>query len=383
MRFARTVCAAGFILFAAELAAQNEIRHPDADNLRDPPGTRYLSRADTLSPSTTLMALARRMRDLTTAPFGEAEFGRIADVVVRDGKVAVADQGFHQVAVLDSTGANPIVIGQYGSGPLDFRSLVAVELRSSSELLTYDAVLGLKTIGIANQAAPRLHRIVPPRVSALSACLHTRLPILLAPSALMPGAAQVDGATEPLLMAVDSSGTPVRRFGESYKSVNPLVRRMMSEAVIGCSSREDVVLGYVSLPYVRVYGADGRLKHTLRLRDFVQAVSLERRDSQGRNSIGIDPNTREFSQVRRVVEVAAEILAVQVLTLRAAARRGIVPVRTDTYLVSATSGEAVYVGDHLPLLAASDGFPTVGYVDDPEPALLRLVPRGDSGIRRR
>lgn len=360
---------------AASLAqAQAEIRHPNADNLRDPPNTRVLSRAGSTTTSAELQGLARRLRMLKPEPVKGPEYGRIVDVVVRNGRVAVADQGFYAVTVLDTVAWEPSTFGQQGSGPLDFRTLVAVEFSAPHRLSVFDAALGQKTLAIEDPATPRLLAVVPPRVPVRSACLRPARPIVLAPSGLMPGASVAGAVVEPLLMELDSTGAPARRFGESYRSESPLTRRVMSEAVMGCTGGGDVVVGYVSLPYLRVYGADGALRHTIRLRDYTQGWTVERRDANGRASIGLAPETREFSQARRVVEVAAGIVAVQVATLRVE-RRSIVTARLDTYLVAARGGEGVYVGDHLPYLAAADGIPSVGFRDDPEPALLRLVPR--------
>ena len=175
-------------------------------------------------------------------------------------------------------------------------------------------------------------------------------------------------------MELDSTGEPLRGFGESYRAASALTRRIMSEAVMGCSASGDVMVGYVSLPYLRVYGENGQLRHTVRLLDFSQAWSIERRDANGRASIGIEPTSRELSQARRVVEVSAGIFAVQIATLRVERRR-LVTARVDTYLVASRTGAGVYVGDHLPYLASADGLPRVGFVDDPEPALVRLLPR--------
>lgn len=370
-------CVRLIALFATSttlLQAQSEVRHPDADNLRDPAGTRYLSRADSTTSDADLLRLARQLRALRQQAVSAGEFGRIVDVSVRHGLIAVADQGSYEVAVLDTATWTPSVFGQYGSGPLDFRSLVAVEVRAPNRLSLFDMALGEKTVAIDDRDAPRLLSVVPPRVAARSVCLRTRRTIALAPSGLLPGASTGRETVEALLMELDSAGSPLRRFGESYRARSPLTRRIMSEAVMGCSALGDIVVGYVSLPYVRVYGDNGQLRHTIRIRDYAQAWSVERRDANGRQAIGLDPTTREFSQARRVVEVAQGVFAVQLATLRVD-RRSIVTDRLDTYLVAARSGAGVYVGDHLPYLASSDGVPVVGFVDDPEPALVRLVPR--------
>lgn len=367
-------CVALWLTSASLAYAQSESRHPDADNLRDPVGTRYLSRSDSATADAELSRLARQLRALRPQPVSGLEFGRIVDVSVRYGVIAVADQGSYEVTLLDTLTWSPSTFGQYGEGPLDFRTLVAVEVRSPNRLSLFDVALGEKLVAIEDRHGPRLLSVVPPRVSARSVCLRTRRPIALAPSGLAPGASTGSEMVEALLMELDSTGTPQRRFGETYRARSPLTRRIMSEAVMGCSATGDVVVGYVSLPYVRVYGEHGRLRHTIRMRDYVQAMSIERRDANGRASIGLDPATREFSQSRRVVEIASGVFAVQLATLRVD-RRSIVTARLDTYLVSSASGDGVYVGDHLPYLASGDGLPSIGFVDDPEPGLRRLVPR--------
>lgn len=375
MAWSAAVRALGLGVFANALVhAQSEVRHPDAENLRDRAGTRYLARADSVTAAPELMALVRRLRSLRSQPVGTAEYGRIVDVSVRHGVVAVVDQGFYEVTLIDTASWTPTVIGQQGSGPLDFRTLIAVDVQARDRLQVFDMVLGLKTLAFGGMTAPRAVSVVPPRVAVWAACLRQRTPVVIAPSAMMPGSPDAAGEVEPLLAVLDSVGSPSSRFGDSYRSPNPLTRRMMSAAVMGCSTRGDVAIGFVSLPFVRVFAADGQLRHNIRLRDYTQGWSVERRDANGRLSIGLAAGTREASQSRRIVEVAPDIFAVQVATLRVE-RGSIATARLDTYLVSAQSGEGVFVGDHLPYLAASDGVPSFGFRDEPEPVLVRLVPR--------
>lgn len=361
-----------FVFCCMPLEAQSERKHPDERNLTDAPGTVRLARTDTVARDPLLRAAAQRLRGLTTVAVEGPEYARIADVGEGAGHVAVLDQGALELVLLDSTLNEIGRVGQQGSGPLDFRSPVGVAIEDKNIVRVFDAVLGFKRVAFDTGGRSRLLSVVPPTTLAMSACLTAREIVAIAPSSLGNPAAAV-GETESLVSVISATdGSTIRRFGESYRASNALTRRMMSEASVGCTASGFTGIGYISLPYLRVYSPNGELRWTYRLADFVQAFQIERNNERGQLSIGIDQSTRRFSQTRRVVALGNDLVAFQVGNFEVRRGRGLIELSLDTYLVSVRTGEAVYVGAHLPYLASSANQPTVGFRDEPEPHLVRL-----------
>lgn len=360
------------VVCAVPLNAQSERKHPDERNLTDAPGTIRLARTDTVARDPQLRAAAQRLRGLTHSAVEGPEYARIADVAEGDGRAAVLDQGAFELVLLDSTLNEIGRVGQQGSGPLDFRTPVGVSVEGSSVVRVYDAVLGFKRVATDTGGRSRLLSVVQPKVLAMSACVAGREIVALAPSSLANPSAAV-GESEALVAVFSATdGTIIRNFGESYRASNALTRRIMSEATVGCTASGFTGIGYISLPYLRVYSPNGELRWTYRLADYVQAFQLERSNERGQLSIGIDQSTRRFSQTRRVVALGSDLLVFQVGNLEVRRGRGLVELSLDTYLVSVRTGEAVFVGSHLPYLASSATQPTIGFLDEPEPHLVRL-----------
>jgi hypothetical protein len=316
----------------------------------------------------------RRLRSLNESRITDIEFVRITDVAQGHEGTAVLDAGAWELVLLDSAQRELTRVGQYGSGPLDFRSALAVAFESSRVVRWYDGVLGLKRVEFASDGRARLLSTVAPTLSAFSACVGGTETVVLAPSSV-EGSGASSAETENLIAVLRASdGRPRLRFGESYRASNVLTRHMMSEASVGCTATGHVGVGFVSLPLLRIYDVTGALRWSYRLVDFVQAYSIERLNDRGQATIGIDPSTRRFSQTRRVVGLGNDLLAFQVGEFEVSRREGLIERRLDTYLVSTRTGEAAYVGSHLPYLASGRDRPSIGFRDEPEPHLVRLSP---------
>lgn len=78
---------------------------------------------------------------------------------------------------------------------------------------------------------------------------------------------------EPLVSVLEPNGRVGKTFGESYRSPSALVRREMSEGVIGCDASGRALIGLVKMPLVTAYSEDGRVQRRLRFREFETSTS--------------------------------------------------------------------------------------------------------------
>jgi hypothetical protein len=147
----------------------------------------------------------------------------------------------------------------------------------------------------------------------------------------------------------------------------------MSEGVIGCDARGRALIGMVKLPFVTAYSEDGRAQRRLRFRDFETSTSLERPNSRGQMSIGVDPETRSMNSLSRIVHLDGDIFAIQVSRFELSRdRRSFPEVSVQTYLLNMVTFEAVAVGNHLPRIGDVDSSHLYSFANDPFPRVVRF-----------
>lgn len=368
------------IALAGSLKAQQQERHPDRHNLSRFGSAVEVSRTDTSSRVLELARLARQMRGAVQErsigsldDTSEVVFGTIVDVAVRRGRTVVFDRSMQRILLLDRDLRVRSEIGRGGSGPSEFRSPVAIGYESDSVLRAYDASLGLKRFRLPTpDSLGSLLSATPPSVAVMSACLESSDPIVVAPSSLQRGR-EVIGNVEPLVSILGADNRASRSFGESYVSSSPLVRRIMSEASLGCSPQGLVAVALEKLPFVRIYGREGELLRVWKIRDFTIGYSISEPNERGQPSIGLDPATRRMSTVARIVHAVGSVFIVQVAVSELSANRREFPqVALDTYLMDASSGAATFVSSQLPLVAALDGARLTAFRNDPFPSVMHL-----------
>lgn len=359
--------------------AQAAIRHPTDANLRARDTDVTVALRDTVARDARLctwraaLVGASRIDSVGSLDGGVDEaFGTIVDLDVSDSKIAVLDQSQMRVVFLNSELRVTGVLGRQGSGPSEFRAPINVSLAGDT-LRVYDAALGLKRFLVTwSSSGVRPLSSVPPAVAVQHLCIRTEGIYAIAPSSLQPGR-ETRGDVEPLVSVLGADGRVSRTFGQSYASPSALVRRIMSEGVIGCDARGRTVIGLVKLPFVTVYSEDGRAQRRFRLRDFDISSSLERPNSRGQMAIGLDPETQQMSAISRVLHLEGDIFALQVSRFQLSRdRRSFPETEVHTYLLNVSTFEAVAVGTHLPRIGRVDGSYLYSFANDPFPRVIRF-----------
>jgi hypothetical protein len=301
----------------------------------------------------------------------ETALGMIHDVAVDTlRRVYVADMANLVVRLFDSKGQSLTSIGQRGSGPLDFRNILALWIANNQDVAVADGSLGMKYIGLDRNHRPSLKRVVPLGMSPMSVCEVGKTYVALSPT-LDRSRTGEPITVEQVVRVLDSTGRAVRTFGDSYRAGEPLVRMMMSEGQIACGPDGTVLLALSKLPFLRRFDTRGKQYWTLRFTDFVQGISLQRTSAKGRTSIGLDPANPNGSFTRKLTFMTPRIIAVQVALMTIQSLRERTQwAQIDTYLVDVASGRAAFVSSQLPLLSALQGDRLYAFSNEPFPRVL-------------
>lgn len=370
----RTLIAATFLAVSPRyLAAQRYELHPTQDQLRRPSDHVIEIGAGRLALPTVLQPFVERMRSLQVAQALGSEdeadqvvFGAIAAVSVdHRGRLLVLDRAMHNLRVSDVGRMRWRTIGQQGSGPLDFRAVMAMAPLSGDSIMVGDGVLGLKVIRTAEPA--RLLRRIPVATDLTSACVAGTSYVVL----------RTSGSDGKLLTAYDERGAVKRHFGFAYPSRDPLVRTIMSEGVVGCMADGSVVAALSGLPFIEGYDAMGKKRWTARLSAFDVPYQELRTEKSGLQSIGLTKNIKMFSYVSRIVPVGRSAVLVQVVQhTRTSLRARKDFDHLDTYVVDVKTGNGAYVNSTLPPIGHVSPAEVIGFSNDPFPrALVMRSPR--------
>lgn len=344
--------------------------HPTADNLAVDARAVSRVRAGAKRSGTLQRFLARfsglrTVRQLGVEDGDESEVIGAVESAALDGRgrVLVLDRAFQNVRVFDGERAQAMVIGRKGSGPLDLRAAFSIWPVGRSGFAVADGVLGVKYISAPARDSVRLERIVPVRADITAGCgIGQAAAVYRTPSEDVP-----------VVAILGESGTVLRAFGSPYKSDVPLVRTIMSEGVMGCSADGRIAYALNFLPFVHIYQESGAKLWSFRFSDFRQGFQEERQRSDGRRSIGLAENTKEFSSIARVTGAGDGLFLVQVAHHSVASRRLRNEfARLDTYVIDANSGEAELLSEKLPLVAQVSGRTIVTFSNDPFPRVTLM-----------
>lgn len=352
------------LMFTDVVSAQSVRKHPVPGALQVA-AEHWVSNRGGSGVDPVLQRLAARIRGARVvrslgSEDGDVLFGSIVGVAVDDsGRLLVLDRSgpmVHVFPVRDPA----FTVGRRGSGPMDLRTAVALWPENSGAFAVADGVLGVKYIHAPSPAA-RLQRIVDPGTGITGACKARSGLAVYRPRA---GDAK-------LVQLFDTLGNPGPTFGEPYRAGSPLIAHIMNEGVVGCLANGTTVHAIAGLPFVHGYDARGRRLWTLRIADFAVGVQDETTDKQGRHSIGLSDETRDFSLTTNVVALTPTVAVVQTIyhTTRSLRARKAYE-RLDTYLVDGHSGRAVFVGATLPVISYARGDHLACFLNDPYPRAM-------------
>lgn len=168
-------------------------------------------------------------------------------------------------------------------------------------------------------------------------------------------------------------GSLTRSFGPSYETTSPLVRTMMS--VIGpvaCDPVRGLVAhAFETLPYIRVFGANGEFLRASQIDEFAEMLMIQRVDEFGRDAFGqrgARAGAAAYDTNKGLNLYGGDHLLWQVRRTLASEHPGMGTIRT--YLLDIESGAGALISDGgIPLIVGMSGERFVATAGDMRPRL--------------
>lgn len=270
-------------------------------------------------------------------------FGKVEDIAV-DGeeRMFVLDSRYNNVRMHRGGGDFVRAFGGPGRGPDELMSPEALQRDRRGRLIVADRHNRLKVFAPEDSSFVNV-RTIPVEFVPEDFCLLD--------DAIFVQGARTDGG---VIHVFSETGEAVRSFGEAYRSRNWLVRNQLSDGPIACSEEaKTVVTMFKYLPVIYGYSPEGNLKWTSRLADFRPMNIVEKVGQRGEPVVSYRPLDHDFDFAVSLEAMPGGYVIVQTGRQTAESvedRREYAELRT--YLVSAQTGEGVYVGNHLPRVGA-------------------------------
>lgn len=316
-----------------------------------------------------LARFARRLaRARTIRSIGQLEgapalvFGMVEDVTTDEtGRFFILDSRYNNVRVHNAAGAPLGSFSGPGRGPGELVSPEALERDRQGRIVVADRHNVIKFF------APRGESFAPAGTVAVR--------FVPEDFCLLGDRIYVQGiAATGMIHAFSAAGTPIRSFGQPYRSANWLVRNQLSDGPVACSEEAGVVVTmFKYLPIVYGYSEDGRLLWASRLEDFHAIRIVEERDERGVPEVSFDGG-KAYDLAVSLQDAPNGLVVVQTARYTPeSVRDAREPAELDTYVLSAATGQGVYVGNGLPRISAVSRERVLAGVSDPFPQVRILA----------
>lgn len=266
-------------------------------------------------------------------------FGQIVDVKEDPaGNFYVLDAQYNELRAYNAEGTYLYAIGSPGEGPGEFISPTSLEVDSSGRIIVADRNHGLKIFERTGET------------HAFSATLSLSLEVHEV--CVNKDILHVHGFGAESLQAINRysmSGDSLGSFGAVYSAQSPLVRRFLGKTQIACMD-SNIIYAQNFLPVIYGYSPEGERQWTARISVFQTLDVTETGPSASMNVFA-----KPHDQVVRAVPFHQDYVLVQIASFtpeslsmeeRAGERYEVL----QTYLMSAQTGRAFFIGDTVPLV---------------------------------
>lgn len=349
------------------LVQAQSVQHPVGSAVVMLPSKQTSLSARPPSTGSAASAMANRLTSATVQwTLGRADgggsdvFGNIVDVTLQpSGSVIVLDNYNNEVRIFDPTGRYLSRVGRPGRGPGEFYRPLAVGVDGDGQLLVTQLDRSISVFVPSGDDynytfSTRLTTVVSGR--DLCALRHI---------VYLQGAPSVGGPT--IFPVGDGAPSP---FGEFYRSNNPIIASEVNQGLVACHDSLSIVVAAPKslLGLVYAFSASGSPKWIARITGFRPVNLVENADRSTRVTIP----EQGFHRVESLVPIGDRWLLLQLalVTPESSAAKD-PPVRIDSYLIEASTGEGAHISSRLPQIAAADekGFLAIEHL--PFPRLLR------------
>lgn len=358
----------------------SKVEHPTAENI--PPDAELAHVVTMAAPSREpgdLRSFAERLaRSREALAIGVLEggrheiFGAVEDIEGDpEGRVMVLDSRYNELRAYGPDGRFEFAFGRPGRGPNEFLSPEAFAADARGRVVVADRNNQLKVFrrnGEGLEYERTIHlQFVPEDFCLLGETLYVQ------------GVHQTENA---VVHAFTLSGDRLRSFGEPYRSKNPLVRAQMSDGPLACSEDAGtIVTMFEHLPVVFGYAPTGELRWTTRIADFRPMRITEGFEPDGRPYIQQEGQDG-YDMATHMLAIPGGYVLLQIThTGPSNGASGPGEEELRTYLLSAATGEGVYVGDQLPRIYDFAGPFLFAGMNDPFPQVKVLEVGGAGGAQ--
>ena len=330
--------------------------HPTSDNIPDEDRLTdiiYMTGYDTatareIADFAENLANAQEMMSIGTMEGDKYEMiGRVGDIATgEDGSIFLLDSRNNEVRVYSPGGAFERTFGGPGRGPDEFQNPKSLNLSRQGHLIVGDRPRTVKVFQLKDTSFVLINSMLLD-YSPDSICL-------IGKQVYVRGFKESEEGQEGnVLHAYSMMGEHLHSFGEPYKSNNPLVQDALSrDGLVACDEETStVVTMFKHLPVISGYSPDGALKWMSRIADFKSIAIEETINEEGKPAVIHSMPEVGENLALKMTAVPGGYMLVQIGRIPED-RDQTRPVEYLSYLISAETGEGIYVGNTLPLVYA-------------------------------
>ena len=321
--------------------------HPTVENVIPETAVTSVLTREASAPTPEMQKLATQLRALAReTTIGSADgdrltsFGRIVDAVVGgSGSLIVLDRTMASAKAFDAHGQFTAELPSPSGDP--FRSVEAIDELPDGRVLVLDksSTFPIKLFALS-KGRYQISRQIPIDVWPEDVCVGADTMYVMGLPREGPHTA------DKAIHAYTLEGSRVTSFEDAYKSEVDIVRKQMSQSVLGCDKESATLVSALKRqPYVSGYSPDGKRLWRTRVADF-RTPTIE----EGPNGFHI--STREvFDLPTAVIPLGRSHVLLQIA--RVGRREG--SVEMHSYLLRTSDGRGLYAGTQIPLLLTAKG----------------------------
>jgi len=277
---------------------------------------------------------------------GESEvFGNIADAVIdRTGNVLILDDRLVAVRAFTQAGKHRVSLGRAGSGPGEFREPHALAVTGGGDVFVADGGRRLERFRVRDDKQVE-GSTIPLEFRAIDLCSLGESLVVHATSVIRSD----------ILFVMDSAGSVLRSFGETYKSPNRRINAQIQEGMIACAEAERVIIyaPLTGIPEVRAYALDGRPLWAVAIDGMTPIAMSEMVGRPGSKRISLPPNG--YHHLETLTYDPHGFVLAQVAFQRSGPPKRWEPDSLYTVAIDVRSGQSAMIGTELPPIIAISG----------------------------
>lgn len=274
-------------------------------------------------------------------------FGSIVDVKVDGGdNMYVLDSQFSEVRVYSAEGTFLYAIGRAGQGPDEFAAPRFLDVSPSGRVIVADRHYGIKIFERTGDTHG-LVATVPLSFEPMGICVEHDI-------------LHVQGSRAEDLSAIfrfSLSGDSLGSFGASYESSSESLRQYLTIGQIVCMHRPANVMYFPQfLPAIYGYSYEGDMQWVARITEYESFDIVEEQSgNSGQSSVSMNAFDNAYDLIIGAVPLPGRHVIVQIASITPESMRSEKGERYSevrTYLMSALTGEAIFVTDTMPRVYA-------------------------------